>query len=400
MTKCNEHIKKLSQNYEEKQKIYLKNNKNSNKLFNLLIKFIKQNKLILYGGTAINIYLPDNKKFYNDIDIPDYDLFTDDAIKIGKKLIDLISKHNFKYVQMRQSLFNIKTFKIFVENIPLCDITEVSNIDYNLYLSTSNKIQNLNILNQHVLIYSMLLELSQPNLSYYRWEKVYNRYTIFNKIYGFNNLNKIHKINNKIDNKIDNKYLYILNDLLLIIKNNKYPLMNLNAINLLNNNNLLNFYHKLIPYITIFALNPKFIIDYCSKIININIIQNEDNIFIYLDDIFLIDIIIANNTCISICSYKQYNIGTLFSIKFYLYKYLIYNNYNDDINNFFKYFIYLNNKLIKKSKCNNNCLMNIECYGNINSTLWEIRKQKWNIPPIKFKPKKTNNNIKTPINNI
>ena len=44
--------------------------------------------------------------------------------------------------------------------------------------------------------------------------------------------------------------------------------------------------------------------------------------------------------------------------------------------------------------------MNIECYGNINSTPWQIRKQKWNIPPIKFKPKKTNNNIKTPINNI
>lgn len=398
MTKCTEIIKKLAKNYEENEKKYLKNNKNSKKLFNLLIKFIKKNKLILYGGTAINIYLPDNKKFYNDIDIPDYDLYTNDAIKIGKKLINLISKHNFKYVQMRQSLFNIKTFKIFVENIPLCDITEVSDIYYNLYLSTSNKIQNLNILNQHILIYSMLLELSQPNLSYYRWEKVYNRYTIFNKIYGFNNLNNIDKINNKIDIKIDNKYLDILNDLLLIIKNNKYPLMNFNAINLLYNKKLLNFYHNLIPYITIFSLNPKFIIDYCSKIININIIQNEDNIFIYLDDIFLIDIINANNTCISICSYKQYTIGTLFSIKYYLYKYLIFHNSNNK--NIFEYFIYLNNKLIKKSKCNNNCLMNIECYGNINSTPWQIRKQKWNIPSIKFKPKKTNYNIKTPINNI
>ena len=176
MTICNEHIKKLSKNYEQNEKLYLKNNKNSKKLFNLLIKFIKLNKLILYGGTAINIYLPDNKKIYNDIDIPDYDLYTNNAIKTGKKLINLISQHNFKYVQMRQSLFNIKTFKIFVENIPLCDITEVSNIDYNIYLSTSNKIQNLNILNQHLLIYNMLIELSQPNLSYYRWEKVYNRY--------------------------------------------------------------------------------------------------------------------------------------------------------------------------------------------------------------------------------
>jgi len=398
MTICNEHIKKLSKNYEQNEKLYLKNNKNSKKLFNLLIKFIKFNKLILYGGTAINIYLPDNKKIYNDIDIPDYDLYTNNAIKTGKKLINLISQHNFKYVQMRQSLFNIKTFKIFVENIPLCDITEVSNIDYNIYLSTSNKIQNLNILNQHLLIYNMLIELSQPNLSYYRWEKVYNRYTIFNKIYGFNNLNNIHKINNKIDKKIDNKYLHILNDLLIIIKNNKYPLMNFNAINLLYDKNLINFYHYSIPYITTFSLNPKFIIDYCSKIININIIQNEDNIFIYLDDIFLIDIINANNTCISICSYKQYTIGTLFSIKYYLYKYLIYAN--SDNKNIFQYFIYLNNKLIKKSKCNNNCLMNTECYGNINSTPWQIRKQKWNIPPIKFKPKKTNNNIKTPINNI
>lgn len=396
MNKCDKHIKNLIKKYENKQNLFIINNKNTNKLFKILIKFIKENKLILYGGTAINLYLPDNKKIYNDNDLPDFDLYTYNAIKFGKKLIKLIANYDFKYVQMRQSLFNIKTFKIFVENIPLCDITEIPKNHYDIYFSTSNKILNFNIINEDIIIYNMLLELSQPNLSYFRWDKVFNRYKLFNKLYGYNKINKI----NNINYKLDNKYINILHDLLLIIKNNKYLLMGFNAINLLYNNDILNFYNKDISYITIFSLNYNFIIDYCSKITNIKIIENENNINIYLDNIFLIDIIKANSTCLSICSYKGYNIGTLFSINYFLYKYLIYNNFNNDIKNIFKYFIYLTNKLIKKSKCNNKCLMNIECYGSIDSTIWQIRKQKWNIPPIKFKPIKTNKNLNTPINHI
>ena len=41
-----------------------KNFYKNEKLFKLVEKFIKKNKLILYGGYALNLILPKNKKFY------------------------------------------------------------------------------------------------------------------------------------------------------------------------------------------------------------------------------------------------------------------------------------------------------------------------------------------------
>ena len=43
--------------------------------FYLIESFISKKELICYGGTAINVYLPNDKKFYEDTDIPDYDCF-------------------------------------------------------------------------------------------------------------------------------------------------------------------------------------------------------------------------------------------------------------------------------------------------------------------------------------
>ena len=46
------------------------------KAINIVEKFIIDNKLICYGGTAINSILPESKKIYDySLDIPDYDFF-------------------------------------------------------------------------------------------------------------------------------------------------------------------------------------------------------------------------------------------------------------------------------------------------------------------------------------
>ena len=55
-------------------------------IMKIVENFIKNNKLICYGGTAINNILPEKDQFYNrDIELPDYDFFFTYSIKTCKK---------------------------------------------------------------------------------------------------------------------------------------------------------------------------------------------------------------------------------------------------------------------------------------------------------------------------
>ena len=60
--------------------------------FKVIEEFIEQKELICYGGTAINNYLPKEKQFYEDDDIPDYDCFSVNAIKDAIELSNILVK--------------------------------------------------------------------------------------------------------------------------------------------------------------------------------------------------------------------------------------------------------------------------------------------------------------------
>ena len=58
------------------------------KIITILENFLKSKPLICYGGTAINNILPKQDQFYNkDLEIPDYDFYSknalDDAIELA-----------------------------------------------------------------------------------------------------------------------------------------------------------------------------------------------------------------------------------------------------------------------------------------------------------------------------
>jgi hypothetical protein len=57
------------------------------KMIVIVEDFIKVKNLICYGGTAINNILPLEDQFYDkDVEIPDYDFFTPDALSDAKEL--------------------------------------------------------------------------------------------------------------------------------------------------------------------------------------------------------------------------------------------------------------------------------------------------------------------------
>ena len=72
------------------------------KIIDIVEKFIKEKQLICYGGTAINNILPKQDQFYNkDIEIPDYDFFSHDALVHAKELADIYKKEGFIEIEAK-----------------------------------------------------------------------------------------------------------------------------------------------------------------------------------------------------------------------------------------------------------------------------------------------------------
>ena len=158
---------------ERKKKLYTKPG-----LFRTVDEFMIKKQLIGYGGMAINMSLPKDKKFYGDNDVPDYDFFSTKSIPDIIELSDILSK-TYEDVEVRSAL-NEGTYKIFVNSIPLVDITQ---IEVELF---KNLKKNAIIINKiyyapyNYLRMSMYQELSRPLGDLTRWKKVYERLELLN----------------------------------------------------------------------------------------------------------------------------------------------------------------------------------------------------------------------------
>ena len=110
-------------NAEEKLAKRIVNSEEIKKMIVIVENFIKVKNLICYGGTAINNILPLEDQFYNkDVEIPDYDFFTPDALSDAKELADLYYKNGYTDVEAKSGQ-HTGTYKVFVNYIPVADIT-------------------------------------------------------------------------------------------------------------------------------------------------------------------------------------------------------------------------------------------------------------------------------------
>ena len=145
--------------------------------------FLRKKKLICYGGTAINNILPSEDQFYDkSVEIPDYDFFSNDALEDAKELADIYTKKGFDEVEAKSGVHK-GTFKVFVNYIPVADITQ---LDIELYRNIKRdaiSIAGILYTPPNYLRMSMYLELSRPNGDVSRWEKVLKRLTLLNKNY-------------------------------------------------------------------------------------------------------------------------------------------------------------------------------------------------------------------------
>ena len=156
-----------------------------NEIMDILEKFLIRKKRICYGGTAINNILPKYDQFYNrEIDIPDYDFFSPNALKDAKELADIYYSHGYSEVEAKSGM-HVGTFKIYVNFISIADITYIDQSIYDALYKESLTIAGIKYASPNFLRMSMYLELSRPNGDVSRWEKVLKRLTLLNKHYPF-----------------------------------------------------------------------------------------------------------------------------------------------------------------------------------------------------------------------
>ena len=163
-------------------------------IFDLLEEFISRKKLILYGGTAINNILPKKDQFYDKRYImPDYDMYSSEAIDDAKELVDLYTFHGFNECEAKSAIHD-GTYKIYVNFIPIADITQVPKLLFNSIKKESIEVDGILHSPPNLLRMSMYLELSRPCGDVSRWEKVLKRLILLNKHYPLK-VNKCENVN-------------------------------------------------------------------------------------------------------------------------------------------------------------------------------------------------------------
>lgn len=179
---CEMVILRLAMDNAEKKIKKKMNTPEVSKIIDIVAKFIKNKKLICYGGTAINNILPDKDKFYDDdIDIPDYDFFSTTPIEDAIELTDLYFKQGFE-VEAKSGQ-HVGTYKVFVNFMPIADITFMDKKIFNDLLPKCIVKKDILYAPPNFLRMSMYVELSRPEGDVSRWEKVLKRLLLLNKYY-------------------------------------------------------------------------------------------------------------------------------------------------------------------------------------------------------------------------
>jgi Poly(A) polymerase catalytic subunit len=174
---------------EEKMGKRVVNSEDVQKIIDIVEDFIRRKKVICYGGTAINNILPEEDRFYNkEVEIPDYDFFSMNALSDAKELADIYYKKGFIDVEAKSGQHH-GTYKVFVNYMAVADITYLQKDIFTAVKNDAISVGGILYAPPNFLRMSMYLELSRPAGDISRWEKVLKRLTLLNKNYPITNLN-------------------------------------------------------------------------------------------------------------------------------------------------------------------------------------------------------------------
>lgn len=153
------------------------------KMVKIVEEFLIKKKLICYGGTAINNILPKHAQFYDrDVELPDYDFFSTNALDDAKELADIYYRAGYSDVEAKAGM-HFGTYKVYVNFISVADITQIHPTLFKVLKQEAITIDDIKYAPPNYLRMGMFLELSRPLGDITRWEKVLKRINLLNKYY-------------------------------------------------------------------------------------------------------------------------------------------------------------------------------------------------------------------------
>ena len=362
---------------------------NTKQLFEDVETFIIKNKLILYGGFAVNILLPKKEQFYKDYTINDYDCYSKNAQIDALRLSKYLKSKKHSYIKVRKALHE-NTFKVFANFVVVADISQIETDVYNKMKEISllekkmglykNYKENYLLTPVVFLLSNMHYELARPLNSYYRWEKILQRLSLLSRVVNDKQKNnKLQSLNPK------HKPSLLQTKLLRFVKENQLPIVNEFALK----------YHNISRYeeneISVLSTNvhetKKSIIKQFGNMYEVSIIKQN---FLYNktetltisekenQNNFCITIISANQDCFSVLNHRGFVIGSIHTIIYFIYQKLIssfiYNNteFNkkDNILKLKRIF------LLESLTSSKNKELTSKCYGN-NKSFVSMLKNQW-----------------------
>jgi len=146
-------------------------------------EFIETHRVLCYGGTAINNLLKKENQFYDpNVDIPDYDFFSETPQEHAVKLADRIVKSGYKSVEVKPGV-HLGTYKVFADFNGVADISHLSKDLFVRLWKDGIEKERIRYVPPNFLRMSIYLELSRPKGDVSRWKKVYSRLLLLNNEY-------------------------------------------------------------------------------------------------------------------------------------------------------------------------------------------------------------------------
>jgi hypothetical protein len=152
------------------------------KALRIVEDFLKKTGRVCYGGMAINAHLPPQLKFYDFTkSLPDYDFFTPEPEKDIEDLMRHFRSEGFTEAVAKMGIHK-GTTKIFVNFNAVADITFTPMWMYTMLKKKAIKDDGIYFADADFLRMNMYLELSRPRGEVERWDKVYKRLFLLNKV--------------------------------------------------------------------------------------------------------------------------------------------------------------------------------------------------------------------------
>lgn len=178
-----EDLERIVEHLEVENDKMAANNPITKQSLSIVNTFLKERKVMCYGGTAINRLLPPEDRFYDpETTVPDYDFYSKNPQEDAMALANQLSAAGIVSVEVKPGI-HLGTFKVFADFEGVADITHLDEVVFDRLWAEAIVKEGIHYVTPNFLRLSMYLELSRPRGDVSRWTKVYERLMLLNKHY-------------------------------------------------------------------------------------------------------------------------------------------------------------------------------------------------------------------------